>query len=138
MDHSLIDQIIASLEDKSILELKELTTLLLERLAGIKTETEAERELREFMETQMMPYYSRTIVSISSSENGIVLLKKLSEILRCSLTEARNIMNSLPYDVVTRLKEYPPYCMEEYRPLKEALEAIGAVMEESYSYGYYA
>ena len=137
-DRSLTDQIIASLEGMSVLELKDLTTLMLERLAGIRIETEAERELREFREAQMMPFYTLTIVSLNSAEKGIVVMKQLSEILRCSSAEARKIMKSLPYEVVSRIKEYPPYCMEEFRPLKEALEAIGAVMEESYNYGYYA
>ena len=62
----------------SVLELKDLTTLMLERLAGIRIETEAERELREFREARMMPFYTLTIVSLNSAEKSICQLMRKS------------------------------------------------------------
>ena len=138
MVRAQFEKIIASLDEKSLPELKELADLLLKRIAGV--ETAEERRNRELVEAWQTPWYTLTIVSleVTGDRERALRVKSMRELLHCSLSEASKIMHSLPYEIVSRVGEYPPYCMEEFRPLKEALEALGFVMEENYHFGHYA
>lgn len=133
-----IEEIIASLEEKSLLDLKALTDLLLHQIAG--AETEEERKQRERFEEWKTPWYSLYIVGLKVSEGKekALLVKPLREILQCSLTEAFSIMKSFPYEVASTYGEYPLTSQKKFRPLMEALENLGFIMEEKYHFGQYA
>ena len=138
MDRTQFEKMLASLDEKSLPELKELADLLLTRIAGV--ETEEERRDRERFEAWKTPWYTLTIVSMTAKtpEEKALLVKQLRDLLRCSLPEALKIMRSLPYEIVSRMGEYPLDCREKFRPLVEALEALGFVVEEDYHFGHYA
>ena len=135
MDHKTNEEIIASIEGKDILELKNLTDLLLKEIAG--AETEEERKAREWYEAWKTPWYTLSIVGlkVTGAREKALLVKSMREVLHCSLGEAMTIIKTLPCEVVSTIGEYPLDCMEKYRPLKEALEALGLVTEENYHYG---
>ena len=138
MDRTQFEKILASLDEKSLPELKELADLLLTRIAGV--ETEEEHRSRERFEAWKTPWYSLTIVSMTAKtpEEKALLVKQLRDVLHCELPEALKIMRSLPYEIVSRMGEYPLDCREKFRPLVEALEALGFVVEEDYHFGHYA
>ena len=137
MDRKQFEEILASLDKMSLPELQELANLLLTRIAGV--ETAQERANRELLEAWQTHWYTLTIVSFK--DTGIrrgELAKRMIALLHCKIADVTNILSSLPYEIVSHIGEYPPYCMEKYRPLKEALEALGFVLEENYHYGHYA
>lgn len=138
MDRTKLEEIIASLDEKRPWELRELSTMISKRFDCFYPEKE--RWALEHFEAWKTPWYTLTIVSVKELETGerVQLVRHLCELLHCELSEGLKIMRSFPYEIVSRTGDYPLNCVEEYRPLKEALEALGFVLEEDYHFGQYA
>ena len=138
MDRTQFEEILSSLDQMRPWELRDLALMILERFP--EAETEERRRKREHVEAWATPWYTLTIVSANPVEHEEIAprVRKLGELFHCSMAGGLKIMRSLPYEIVSRIGEYPPYCVEEFRPLKEALEALGFVVEEKYHYGHYA
>ena len=141
MDNPLAEAIIASLESKSILELKSLADALSEKYVSvtiIDEKTIREKEERE--RAYWTPWYALILVRVNCKpEDKIRLIKMIRMLSYCSLKEGKELVENpdkLPFVLVKQF-DYPPDARKELQPVREEMEALGAVIEEDYNYGYY-
>ena len=143
MDRPDIAEILASLEGMRLTELQKLVAALSERYASA-TRVIPEEELRareEEARAYWTPAYSLILVSLNCRpEDKAALIKKIRELRGCTLKEAKEMVENpaaLPLALCTLYHEHPSEAREKLREAREELEALGAVMDEDYNYGYF-
>ena len=139
MDKTTIEEIIASLDRLNILELQQLTDVLLKKYtSNIQVISEEEIRAREAaFRAYWTPWYALTLTAVNCKpENVIALIKKVREVCGCSLLKAKEKVtdpDALPF-VLWKRYIHP----SEGRAGSGAeLEALGAVIEEDFNYGYF-
>ena len=146
MDNPAISQIIASLESKSLPELRDLADALARRYVPAPAEDETQaREKEARSQAYWTPYYKLILVSTGHDPNEpgntVRICKALRELIPgLGLLEAKRMVDdaeALPMTVVTVLDEHPAEVRKRLRPVREELEALGFVFEEDYQYGYF-
>ena len=143
MDKTTIEEIIASLDRLNILELQQLTDVLLKKYtSNIQVISEEEIRAREAaFRAYWTPWYALTLTAVNCKpENVVALIKKVREISGCSLLKAKEKVENpeaLPFTLWKRYHIHPSEAMTELRSLRAELEALGAVVEEDFNYGYY-
>ena len=142
MDRTLIHEITASLERKSILELRGLAGALSEKYVSAAAISEAEiRAAEEADRAYWTPFYALIMTGVHCRpEDKVALIRKIREINYCGLKEAKELTENpdkLPYTLWKRHHVYPPDARRELRSIREELEALGAAIEEDYNYGYF-
>ena len=138
MNGHTVEEIISSIEEKSLLELKNLSDLFVEKFAV--TTTSAPESLQK-KDDSWTPYYSVKLIRLNCAPGGkLPLIKLIRELLCCGLKEAKEIVENtdqLPRTIWTKFDEHPSECRKQIQPIREKLEALGAVLDEDYDYGYY-
>ena len=138
MKNSSIEAIISSIEGKSLLELKTLTNLFQERFAVTAAPPP---EIPKNDSAYWTPSYSLKLISVNCTPGSkIALIKLIRELSCCGLKEAKEIIENkdqLPKTIWSKCNEHPTECRKEIQPVREKLEALGAVLDEDYNYGYY-
>ncbi len=146
MEHPLIQEIISSLESLNILELRNLTDALSKKYVSVTVIDEAEIRKREAeARAYWTPCYSLKLVRVEldPEETGkkVALIKTLRQLNpEFGLKKAKEIVEdteSLPRTVLTVIDEHPSDVRKILKPVREELEALGAVFDEDYNYGYY-
>ena len=146
MEHPLIHEIITSLESMSILNLRDLSDALSKKYVSVTVIDDAElRKRKAAFRAYWTPSYSLILVRVDFDPNDrgkeLKLIKALRElILGLGLTEAKELVENpenLPRTVRTIIDEHPSDARRMVRPEREKLEALGAVFEEDYNYGYF-
>ena len=141
MGNPLADAIVSALEKKSILELKALADALSEKYVSvtiIDEKTIREREERE--RAYWTPWYALILVRVNCRpEDKVPLIKLIRLLSSCGLKEGKELVENpdkLPFVLFKRF-DYPPDVRKELQPVREEMEALGAVIEEDYNYGYF-
>ena len=146
MESPLIHEIITSLESLNILELRNLTDALSEKYISVTVIDEAEIRRREAEErAYWTPSYSLKLVRVEldpeDTDKKVALIKTLRLLNpEFGLKKAKEIVEdteNLPRTVRTIIDEHPSDARKMLQPVREALEALGAVFDEDYNYGYY-
>ena len=146
MESPLIHEIITSLESLNILELRNLTDALSEKYVSVTVIDEAEIRRREAEErAYWTPSYSLKLVRVEldpeDTDKKVALIKTLRLLNpEFGLKKAKEIVEdteSLPRTVLTVIDEHPSDVRKILKPVREELEALGAVFDEDYNYGYY-
>ena len=143
MDKTTIEEIIASLDRLNILELQQLTDVLLEKYtSNIQVISEEEIRAREAaFRAYWTPWYKLTLTGgTCRPEDRVALIKKVREISGCSLLKAKEKVTNpeaLPFVLWKRYHIHPSEAREEIGTARAELEALGAVIEEDYNYGYF-
>ena len=146
MESPLIHEIITSLESLNILELRNLTDALSEKYISVTVIDEAEIRKREAEErAYWIPFYSLKLVRVElgpeDARKKVALIKALRQLNpEFGLKKAKEIVEdtkSLPRTVLTVTDEHPSDVRKMLKPVREELEALGAVFDEDYNYGYY-
>ena len=146
MENQLIRDIIASLDNLSILELRDLTGALSEKYASAVVVDEAElREKEAMRRAYWTPFYSLILIRIECEPDNIAkkmeLIRALHEnIPGLGLKEAKSIVENqegLPMPFRTVYDEYPSDIRRILQPVREMLENLGAVFDEEFNYGYF-
>ena len=146
MESPLIHEIITSLESLNILELRNLTDALSEKYVSVTVIDEAEIRRREAEErAYWTPSYSLKLVRVEldpeDTDKKVALIKTLRLLNpEFGLKKAKEIVEdtkSLPRTVLTVTDEHPSDVRKMLKPVREELEALGAVFDEDYNYGYY-
>ena len=135
MNQASFEQIIASLDGKEPWELRILADMIRERF-GIPRPpmTEAEK-------AYWTPSYSLILVRVECRpEHKLALIKAIRNLSGCGLREAKELVENaegLPLVIWSSVHEHPSECRRETRELRAQLEALGAVLDEDYNYGYF-
>ena len=146
MENPLIGEILSSLESASILELRDLADALSERYVSVTVTDKDEIRKRKAEErAYWTPSYSlklvRTEFDPNDSGKKVALIKGLREFMPgLGLKEAKELVENpenLPRTVRTVIDEHPSEVRRKLQPEREKLEALGAVFEEDYNYGYF-
>ena len=143
MDKTTIEEIIASLDRLNILELQQLTDVLLKKYtSNIQVISEEEIRAREAaFRAYWTPWYKLTLTGVTCRpEDRVALIKKVREISGCSLLKAKEKVENpeaLPFTLWKRYHIHPSEARTELRSLRAELEALGALVEEDFNYGYY-
>ena len=146
MENPLIHEIISSLESLNILELRNLTDALSEKYVSVTVIDEAEIRRREAEErAYWTPSYSLILVRVEldpeKPDNKVAMIKTLRHLNpEFGLKKAKEIVEDtehLPRTVCTVIGEHPSDARKMLQPVREELEALGAVFDEDYNYGYY-
>ena len=143
MDKTTIEEIIASLDRLNILELQQLTDVLLKKYtSNIQVISEEEIRAREAaFRAYWTPWYALTLTAVNCKPGNVVaLIKKVREISGCSLLKAKEKVtnpDALPFVLWKRYHIHPSEGRAEIGTVRAELEALGAVVEEDFNYGYY-
>lgn len=141
MDMPPIKEIISSIGEKKLLDLRDLADLLKDRFAVTAVIGKSAEEKARAAEAYWTPRYSLILVSINCPPGKKTEAIKLIRILSyCSLLEGKEMVDnpdSLPRVIWSRRHMHPNECRDELREYREALEALGAVFKEEYNLGYY-
>ena len=139
MKNRRIEEITASIEEKTPLELLGLTERLRERF-GIRSET-PKKEMDDDA-PDMIPYYTLFLVSIDCPrEKKRKAFKLLRMVTYCSAMEAVRLLDppedGHPKKICTITGRHPSEARNILRPLVEELESLGAVLATDYDFGYF-
>ena len=146
MDRAPVEEILASLENLNILELRDLLDALSAKYQSFTVVDEAAvREEKARREAYWTPWYRLVIVRIDcdQAESGkkLRICKTLRELIPgLGLKEAKNMVDTgegLPLGLPGITDEHPSKARKKFLPLREQLEALGVVVDEEYNYGYF-
>ena len=141
MGKPIVEEILSSLENLNILELKTLADALSEKYMSFTVIDEAELRARKAREeAYWTPWYALILVRVNCRpENKIALIKKFRALSCCGLKEGKELVENpekLPFVLVKKF-DYPPDVRRSLQPIREEMERLGAEFEEDYHYGYY-
>ena len=138
MDKTTIEEIIASLDRLNILELQQLTDVLLKKYTS-NIQIISEEEIRA-REAAFRAYWTPWTAVNCKPENVVALIKKVREVCGCSLLKAKEKVtdpDALPFVLWKRYHIHPSEGRAEIGTVRAELEALGAVVEEDFNYGYF-
>ena len=138
MDKTTIEEIIASLDRLNILELQQLTDVLLKKYTS-NIQVISEEEIRA-REAAIRAYWMLWTAVNCKPGNVVALIKKVREISGCSLLKAKEKVtdpDALPFVLWKRYHIHPSEGRAEIGTARAELEALGAVIEEDFNYGYF-
>ena len=138
MDHPDIQEIIRSIEEKSLLELRDLAELFQKRFTFPAAEPPAPERSPSAYWT---PYYALRLVRADCKPGSkIRAVRIIRELSCCSLAEAKEMLEDpdiLPKTIWSQVDEHPSEARRKIQPVREELESLGLVFDEDYNYGYF-